>query len=96
MTETSMTTEYYEYKSDFARYHYGRGWVAGWVKGWTKFQAEDKARATARAILALLSAHGIDVREEARVRIGECADLVRLESWVCRATTASSADDLFD
>jgi hypothetical protein len=43
-----------------------------------------------------LSARGIDVPEKARVRIGECADLVRLESWVCRATTACSVDDLFD
>jgi hypothetical protein len=36
------------------------------------------------------------VPEEARVRISECTDLELLESWVPRAVTAASVDELFD
>jgi hypothetical protein len=69
-----------EYKSDFARGYYGQG----------------KAEGKAETVLDVLSTRGIDVPEEARLRISECTDLALLESWVRRAVTASSVDGLFD
>jgi hypothetical protein len=55
-----------------------------------------EARGEAKAVLAVLATRGIDVPEEARVRISECTDLELLESWVPRAVTAASVDELFD
>jgi hypothetical protein len=45
--------------------------------------------------MAILSARGIAVPEDAGRRIGECTDLDLLEVWVRRAVTAESVDDLF-
>jgi hypothetical protein len=75
-----MKTGDREYKSDFARGYYGQG----------------EARGEAKAVLAVLSTRGIDVPEEARVRIWESTDLALLESWVRRAVTVASVDELFD
>ena len=50
----------------------------------------------ANAILVVLATRGIQVPEEVRVRISECTDLALLESWLRRAVTAASADELFD
>jgi hypothetical protein len=55
-----------------------------------------EARGEAKAVLAVLATRGIAVPEEARVRISECTDLELLESWVPRAVTAASVDELFD
>jgi hypothetical protein len=79
-----MKTRGREYKSDFARRYYGQGMAAG------------RAEGEAAAVLAVLSAREIDVPEQARVRISECTDLARLESWVRRAVTACSVEDLFE
>jgi hypothetical protein len=53
------------------------------------------AEGEACAIFAVLATRGISVPEEARVRISECTDLAQLESWVYRAVTAESVEDLF-
>lgn len=79
-----MKTGARRYKSDFARRHYERGWAEGWVEG------------VAEAMLALLSARGIDVPERARVQITECTDLAQLEAWLQRAVTIASVDELFE
>ena len=80
LLEAIMKTRDREYKSDFARGYYDQG----------------EARGEAKAVLAVLSARGIDVPEEVRVRIWECTDLALLESWVRRAVTVASIDELFD
>jgi hypothetical protein len=77
-----------EYKSDYARHYYGRGKAEG--------EAEGKAEGEAKMLLAVLSARGIDVPEDARIRIAECTDLDQLEAWGRRAATADSINDLFD
>jgi hypothetical protein len=48
------------------------------------------------AVLDVLSARGIEVPEEARLRISECTDPALLKSWVRRAVTVASVDELFD
>ncbi|MDN3353185.1 hypothetical protein [Actinomadura sp. DC4] len=68
-----------KYKSDFARRHYEMGMAAGMAAG--------MAKGTARVLLIVLSVHGIEVSEEAQVRISECPDLEQLESWLRLAVT---------
>jgi hypothetical protein len=36
------------------------------------------------------------VPDDARTRITECSDLNQLDTWIRRAATAESIDDLFD
>jgi predicted nucleotidyltransferase/HEPN domain-containing protein len=57
---------------------------------------EGEAKGQARALLAFLSARGIDVPEPDRQRILATADAALLEQWVTRAATARSLDDVFD
>jgi hypothetical protein len=79
LLEAILKTRPGEYKSDFARRYYGEG----------------KAEGEAKAILAVLSARGVEVPEQERARISECTDLELLDSWVRRAATADSIEDLF-
>lgn len=75
-----MTTEAYEYKSDFARRHFARGRAAG----------------LAEVLLEKLTASGIEVSDDTRTRITECTDHDQLLTWIRRAVTAGSTTDLFD
>lgn len=50
----------------------------------------------AAAVLTVLDARGIDVPADARARITSCPNLDQLDSWIRRAATATSIDDLFD
>lgn len=77
--EKLMTTGTYEYQSDFARRYFSKG----------------KAEGEAKALLALLDARGIEITDEARTRITECTDVDQLETWVRRAATIDSINDLF-
>ena len=79
LLEALMETKNREYKSEFARRYFSEG----------------EARGEAKAVLAVLSARGIEVPEQDRVRISECTDLPQLESWVRLAATARSIADLF-
>lgn len=78
-----MAAGTYEYRSDFARRYVGQG------------RAEGNAEGEARALLAVLDARGISVPEDARTRITSCTDLDQLDTWVRRAVTADSVQDLF-
>lgn len=81
--EALMAAGTYEYRSDFARRYVGQG------------RAEGNAEGEARALLAVLDARGISVPEDARTRITSCTDLDQLDTWVRRAVTADSVQDLF-
>lgn len=71
-------TTTYQYQSDFAR----------------KYIAEGRAEGEATALLAVLGARGIDVSGDARARIASCTDLDQLTTWIRRAATADSIDDV--
>jgi hypothetical protein len=45
-------------------------------------------------LFAVLAARGIDVPDDARGRITGCKDLDQLASWIQRAATATSIDDV--
>jgi hypothetical protein len=83
LMEALMETKNREYKSEFARRYFSEG------------EARGEARGEAKAVLAFLSARGIEVSERDRVRISECTDLAQLEEWVRLAATARSVADLF-
>ncbi len=87
--EDMMTTTgtYYEYQSDFVRRHVNQGRAEGEVKG--------EAKGEAKAVLAVLATRGIGVPDDARDRITSCTDLDQLETWIRRAVTISTIDDLF-
>ncbi|MGH3709310.1 MAG: hypothetical protein ACRDRQ_14680, partial [Pseudonocardiaceae bacterium] len=81
-----MTTSY-EYQSDFARRYFSQGRTEG--------RAEGEARGEAKAVLAFLDARGITVSDDVRARIAACTDLDQLDTWVRRAATATTSQDLF-
>jgi len=85
--EALMTTRTYEYQSDFARRHRSQGRAEG--------EAEGRAEAKVMAVLAVLDTRGIEVPDDARARITQCSDLHQLDTWVRRAVTADSVQDLF-
>ncbi|MFG1707988.1 hypothetical protein ACFLIM_32745 [Nonomuraea sp. M3C6] len=88
LMEEIMTSTDWPVYSPFAREHYGRGLEEGQTKG--------EAKGEARSVLLVLAARGLDVPDDTRVRITACTDLDQLETWVTRAATAQTLDDLFD
>jgi hypothetical protein len=58
-------------------------------------RAEGRAQGEAKAVFTVLAARDIDVPDDARARIAGCTDLAQLETWVHRAATATSVNDLF-
>lgn len=76
----------YEYQSDFAKKYVAQGRAEGEAKG--------KAEGKAEGILRVLEARQLAVTEAQRERILACADLAVLDSWLVRAVTAASTDDV--
>ncbi|NED93766.1 hypothetical protein G1H11_00365 [Phytoactinopolyspora alkaliphila] len=60
-----------------------------------KYEAKGEARGEAKALLVVLRARGIDVPAAARARISDCTELDQLDSWLHRAATINSIDELF-
>jgi hypothetical protein len=102
--EELMTTQTYEYQSNFARRYYAqgeargrtKGRTEGEAKGRTEGEAKGRAEGEARAVLAILRARGIPVPDDIRTRITTCTDLDQLDTWVRRAATATTIHDLLD
>lgn len=69
--------------SPSAREHFGKG------------EAKGRAEGLAEALLTVLRAAGIEVSAQADHRIKSCTDLAQLESWLARAVTVRSTDELF-
>jgi hypothetical protein len=90
--EAEMAIAGYQYQSDFARRYFGQGKAEGKAEG----EAKGKAEGEATAVLTVLGARGIAVPDHVRARITGCTDLEQLDTWVRRAATASTVDDLFD
>jgi hypothetical protein len=86
--EALVTAGTYEYQSDFVRRFIFQGRAEG--------KAEGKAEGEATAVLTVLDARGIHVPDDARTRITKCSDLGQLDTWLRRAATADSIQDLFD
>jgi len=79
-----MTAGTHEFRSDFASRYYRQGEADGEING------------TRRMLLAVLVAREIEVSDRADSCIANCGDLRTLESWVRRAATADSIEDVID
>ncbi|QSB16644.1 hypothetical protein JQS43_10390 [Natronosporangium hydrolyticum] len=81
--EAFMTTAVSsEYRSELFREIDARGQAAG------------EARGEAKAILTVLDARSITIPDDLRNQILACTDLDQLDTWLRRAGTATTADDL--
>ena len=56
--------------------------------------ARGEARGEGRAVLTVLDARGVHVPEAVREQILACTDLARLDTWLRRAVTATTADEV--
>jgi len=57
--------------------------------------AEGVVEGKSSALLTILGARGLTVDQAARQRIALCKEPALLDAWISRATSASSADDVF-
>lgn len=80
------TTVRYQYHSELFREIDARSRAEG--------RAEGAAEGEARAVLTVLDARGVPVPEAVREQILACADLAQLDTWLRRAVTAATADDV--
>jgi hypothetical protein len=60
-----------------------------------EFARKHRAEGKVEDILAVLTARGIVISGEARTRINSCTDLEELKTWIRRAATVDSVDQLF-
>lgn len=81
--EDAVTTGTYEFKSDL----FGRVFAEG--------KAEGRAEGEANSVLLILETRGITVPDHVRHRITSCTDLDQLATWVRRALTVTTAEELF-
>ena len=63
-------------------------------EGEIKGIAKGKAEGLAESVLAVLVARGIPVPRKIRARVLECRDVAKLERWITRAATLTSAADV--
>jgi hypothetical protein len=59
-------------------------------------RAEGKAEGEAHLVVRVLSARGLQPSAEIREQVLSCTDTSQLETWVQRAATAASIDEVFD
>ncbi|GIH72643.1 hypothetical protein Mth01_48960 [Sphaerimonospora thailandensis] len=69
-----------------------RPYVTDWID---QGRQEGLAEGEAKAILTVLDARGMEISPETRDRITRCNDLDLLTTWVRRAATVNSADEIF-
>ncbi len=63
-------------------------------EGKVEGKVEGKAEGKAEAVISILEARGVAVDETARSRILGCTDLATLETWLRRAVTATTANEV--
>ncbi|MBM7784821.1 hypothetical protein [Tenggerimyces flavus] len=76
-----------EYRDPFVRKHVMQGRAEGEVIG--------EAKGEAKSLIAVLTARGIAVPAEVRARINQTDDSERLMTWIRRAVTAETLDEVF-
>ncbi|WP_230465475.1 hypothetical protein [[Actinomadura] parvosata] len=88
LLEEIMASTTWPVYSPFAREHFGRGVKEGTAKG--------KAQEAAEAVLLVLDARGVAISEATQICITTCTDVDQLHTWLIRAATAHSPEDLFN
>jgi hypothetical protein len=72
-------------------YQYRRSWLR---EAAAKAAAEGEARGEGRAVLTVLEARGVQVPTAIREHVLGCTDLDQLDTWLRRAATATTAEDV--
>jgi head-tail adaptor len=97
--EDLMGTKTFEFQSRYAQRLRAefRAELRDEVRAEVRAEVRDEAKAEFRAevLLRVLAVRGIDVPDDVRTRITECTDPDQIGTWVDRAATAISIDDLF-
>jgi hypothetical protein len=86
MAEEELRAKTREYGSDFAKSYHAQGKREG--------REEGRAEGEAKSVLTVLATRGIEVTPDQESRIRQCTDLEQLSSWLRRAVTAESADQV--
>ena len=72
------------------------GWIAeGLAQGRTQGLTQGLTQGKAQMLLRAMTARGLTVTEDIRLRVAECADPAQLELWFDRAMTATTTDEVF-
>ena len=82
MTVTELRREFEEFKASLR------------LEGETKGKAEGESKGRAEALLAVLTARGVEVPEVVKQKILACRDLATLDRLLVQAATATSPDDV--
>jgi len=93
--EEIMTTSAQEHETELGELLFPKTFARGKEEGFARGKAEGEAEGKVTAVLAVLEAREVAVSEEARARISECGDIEVLDTWIRRAVTVSTADELF-
>ena len=78
-----MAAGTYQFQSDFAKKHQALG------------RTEGRAEGRAQALLDVLEERGLPISDVPRARILACTDTAQLSTWLRKAVTATSVDELF-
>jgi hypothetical protein len=88
------TTVGHEYHSELFRELAARHEAAGEARGEARGQARGEARGEARSVLTVLETRGLVVPPAVREQILACTDLDLLQTWLRRAVSAATAEDV--
>jgi hypothetical protein len=72
------------------------GLEQGRAKGIEQGIEQGIAQGEAQMLLRAMTAHGLTVTEDIRLRVTACADLAQVELWFDRAMTATTIDEVFE
>jgi len=73
----------------------GQARKRGRLEGLAKGLAEGEVKGKRDAILALLKTRGVALSTEERAVLRACTDAAKLDLWIIRAATATSASEVF-
>ena len=90
MTVTELRREFEEFKASLRLEGETKGKAEGKAEGESKGRVEGKSE----ALLAVLTARGVEVPEVVRQKILACRDLATLDRLLVQAATATSPDDV--
>jgi len=98
--EELMERGTYEYQSEFARKYVAQGREEGREEGRKEGREEGREEGLYEgertALLKVLDARGLVVKQAARQRILACTDPAQLEFWLRRAVSVRSTEELFE
>jgi hypothetical protein len=93
--EAFMTTDVRrEYHSELFRELAARHEALGEAAGEARGEARGVARGEGRAVITVLEARGVAVPDVVRERVMACTDVDQLDTWLRRAVTANTADEV--